>query len=140
MKVSGKGPQGPKGDTGASGTVFTSIVSGVASTSNTSSAPLVIGSAYVDPATVSGTSFAFEAILNVTGGGASTGASIVLYNMTTGTSVATLTSTSTSGEFVASSGVALPGAATHYEARLFVTSPSGASSKAAASMVRLRFY
>lgn len=139
-RISGRGPAGPKGDPGPTGTVFASLLSGVVSTSNASSAPLVIGSAYLDPATISASNIAFEAILSVSGGGASTAANIVLFDMTSGSAVCTLSSTSTSGGFVQQSSIAVPASGKQYEVRLYVSDSAGSTTKAIASMARLRFY
>lgn len=140
-RTSGVGPKGQQGATGPSGAVFVSLVTGNVSTSNTSAAPLVVGSAYVDPAVnASATNMSFEAVASLISGSGSAATNVVLFDLSTGSAVATLTSSSAGGEFVSQGSIPVPATARIYEARLYVSNAASSSTLAATSMVRLRFY
>lgn len=139
FRTVGSGPEGPPGDPGDAGATLLSVFNGSVSTSSGSASALSLGVAYVDPSVIAGTKMVLEGVINPVGGGATTGANLVLINKTTGATVASVASTSAISTFV---NVVLnrPSVATTYEVKLYVSNVTGVTSAAVANMARLRFY
>ena len=146
------GAQGAQGSTGASGSngtqgsagsvtaQYIDLLNSSTNTSTTGVTPLVVGATVVDPSILTQfTTATFEGILSLATASGSLTATMQLYNVTTASVVATLTTLLGTETFLTSSSFSIPASTTMYEVRIYVSDASSSSYKAIANMARIKF-
>jgi hypothetical protein len=120
--------------------MYMNILSGRDNTSATGVTPYTVGATYLDPSLLSGyTSFKFEGIMALASAATGLTGSMQLYNASSNTVVATLTTISATESLITSSVISIPVSATTYESRIFVNDASTTSNVAIAFLSRLKF-
>jgi hypothetical protein len=116
------------------------LVNGYVNINNVVAAPLIAGSTRIETALVSAYStMTFEVIGNITNAASGLTGTVRLYNVTTGTTAATLSITSESSSLVSSGSLSVPVVNTQYEAQVYISDNSSNSNRLIINMARLKF-
>ena len=134
------GGAGSQGSTGSVSAQYIDILNSSVNTSTTGVTPLVVGATVVNPSILTQfTTATFEGILSLAAASGSLTATMQLYNVTTASVVATLTTLLGTETFLTSSSFSIPASTTMYEVRIYVSDASSSSYKAIANMARIKF-
>jgi len=134
------GGAGSQGSTGSVSAQYIDILNSSVNTSTTGVTPLVVGATAVNPSILTQfTTATFEGILSLATASGSLTATMQLYNVTTASVVATLTTLLGTETFLTSSSFSIPASTTMYEVRIYVSDASSSSYKAIANMARIKF-